>query len=68
MPERDAVRLNFSARNLLLLNVTLGAIMFGVARNLTTEDLRRLVRHPRPALLGGRSQFLLLPTVTFLLG
>ncbi|MFB6279676.1 MAG: hypothetical protein ABEK75_09235 [Salinibacter sp.] len=35
----DAVRLNFSAQNLLLLNVALGVIMFGVALNLMTEKL-----------------------------
>lgn len=67
MSEIDAVRLNFSAQNLLLLNVTLGVIMFGVALNLTVEDFKRLARHPRPALIGVCSQFLLLPAVTFLL-
>ena len=67
MPEIDAVRLNFSAQNLLLLNVTLGVIMFGVALNLTVKDFKRLARHPRPALIGVCAQFLLLPAVTFLL-
>ena len=67
MPELDAVRLNFSPQSLLLLNITLGVIMFGVALNLTVEDFRRLARHPRPALVGVCSQFLLLPAVTFLL-
>jgi len=67
MSEIDAVRLNFSAQNLLLLNVTLGVIMFGVALNLTTEDFKRLARHPRPALVGVCAQFLLLPAITFLL-
>ena len=65
MPEIDAVRLNFSAQNLLLLNVSLGFIMFGVALNLTTEDFARLVRNPKPALVGVASQFLLLPALTF---
>jgi BASS family bile acid:Na+ symporter len=67
MPEIDAVRLNFSAQNLLLLNVSLGVIMFGVALNLTVEDFKRLARHPRPALVGVCAQFLLLPAGTFLL-
>ncbi len=67
MPEIDAVRLNFSAQNLLLLNVSLGVIMFGVALTLTVEDFKRLARHPRSALIGVCSQFLLLPAVTFLL-
>jgi BASS family bile acid:Na+ symporter len=47
MPEIDAFRLNFSAQSLLLLNVSLGVIMFGVALTLTTEDFRRLARQPR---------------------
>jgi BASS family bile acid:Na+ symporter len=67
MPEIDAVRLNVGTESLLLLNVSLGVIMFGVALTLTTEDFRRLARHPRPALLGMCSQFLFLPAVTFLL-
>lgn len=44
MPDIDAVRLHVSAQNLLLLNVSLGVIMFGVALTLTTEDFRRLAR------------------------
>jgi BASS family bile acid:Na+ symporter len=67
MSEIDAVRINFSAQNLLLLNVSLGLIMFGVALNLTTEDFRRLVRNPRSALVGVCAQFVVLPAVTFLL-
>ena len=61
----DAVRLNFSPQNLLLLNVSLGVIMFGVALNLTVDDFRRLFRNPRPALVGIGSQFFLLPALTF---
>lgn len=67
MSEIDAVRINFSAQNLLLLNVSLGFIMFGVALNLTVEDFKRLFRNPRPALIGLLSQFLVLPALTFLL-
>ena len=67
MPEIDAVRLNFSAQNLLLLNLTLGVIMFGVALQLTIQDFRRLFSTPRPVLVGIVAQFLLLPALTFLL-
>ncbi|MFB6098799.1 MAG: bile acid:sodium symporter family protein, partial [Salinibacter sp.] len=66
MSEIDAVRLNFSAQSLLL-NVTLGVIMFGVALTLTIEDFKRLARQPQPALIGVCAQFLLLPAVTFLM-
>jgi len=64
MAEIDAVRIHFSAQNLLLLNVSLGVIMFGVALTLTVEDFRRLVRNPRPALVGLCAQFLVLPALT----
>jgi len=67
MAEIDAVRINFSAQNLLLLNVSLGFIMFGVALNLTVADFRRLIRNPKPALVGVCSQFFVLPALTFLL-
>jgi len=65
MSEIDAVRIHFSEQNLLLLNLSLGFIMFGVALNLVADDFRRLVRNPRPALVGIASQFLLLPALTF---
>ena len=65
MPEIDAVRINFSAQNLLLLNVSLSLIMFGVALNLTVEDFRRLFRNPKSAVVGVCSQFLVLPALTF---
>jgi BASS family bile acid:Na+ symporter len=67
MAEIDAVRINFSAQNLLLLNVSLGFIMFGVALNLTVDDFWRLIRNPKPALVGVCSQFFVLPALTFLL-
>lgn len=67
MPEIDAVRINFSTQNLLLLNVSLGFIMFGVALSLTVEDFKRLFRDPKPALVGIAAQFVVLPALTFLL-
>jgi BASS family bile acid:Na+ symporter len=67
MSEIDAVRINFSEQNLLFLNLTLGFIMFGVALNLTVDDFRRLLRNPRPALVGVVSQFVVLPALTFAL-
>lgn len=67
MSEIDAVRINFSAQNLMLLNVSLGVIMFGVALNLTVEDFTTLFRHPKAVLVGVCSQYVLLPAVTFLI-
>lgn len=61
----DDIRLNFSEGGLLYMNITLAAIMFGVALEIRVENFRKLFFNPRPALLGIFSQFLLLPTLTF---
>ena len=63
----DQIRLNFSADNKLLLNLTIACIMFGVALELTPADFKRLFSHPRAVLVGIASQFLLMPLITFLL-
>ncbi|MEZ4463112.1 MAG: bile acid:sodium symporter family protein [bacterium] len=61
----DAVRLSFSDDSLVLLNIILGLIMFGVALDLTVEDFRRVARSPRSAAVGLLSQFIILPALTF---
>jgi BASS family bile acid:Na+ symporter len=63
----DEVRLNFSDDNKFLLNLAIAFIMFGVALELKPEDFKRLVRQPRPVLVGIVSQFLVMPLLTFLL-
>lgn len=63
----DQVQLNFNESTLLLLNVLIGLIMFGVALDIRVDDFKRVVRDPRGPLIGLGAQFLLLPAVTFLL-
>jgi BASS family bile acid:Na+ symporter len=63
----DQVQLNFNESSLLLLNVLIGLIMFGVALDIRVEDFRRVVRDPRGPLIGLGAQFVLLPAFTFLL-
>ncbi|MDH3306223.1 MAG: bile acid:sodium symporter family protein [Acidimicrobiia bacterium] len=63
----DQVELNFSEGTLVLLNVLIGLIMFGVALDIRRDDFRRVVRDPRGPLIGLGAQFLLLPAFTFLL-
>lgn len=63
----DQVTLNFSAANLFYLNLSLGFIMFGVAINLRVSDFLMVLRMPKSILAGVLSQFLILPTLTFLL-
>ena len=48
----DAVRLNFSQGDLLLLNLALALIMYGVALDLRWSDFKYLIQHPKAFFLG----------------
>ncbi len=61
----DAVRLNFSQGDLLLLNLALALIMYGVALDLRWSDFKYLIHHPKSFFLGVFSQFLALPFLTW---
>lgn len=63
----DTLRLHLNDSGLLVMNISLAVIMFGVALKLTIQDFRRLVANPKSALVGVASQFLFLPAVTFLI-
>lgn len=63
----DALRLNLGGGGLLIMNVSLAVIMFGVALELTVTDFKNVVRNPKSAVVGLFSQFLLLPLLTFLI-
>jgi len=63
----DALRLNFSADSLFLLNICLGVIMFGIALDIDTQDFKILLKNPKAALVGLLSQFFVLPLLTYLL-
>ncbi len=63
----DDVQLNFSQNGLLILNITLAFVMFGVALEIKPDHFRKLLNNPRSVLVGVFSQFLLLPFLTFLL-
>ncbi len=67
LQEIDHVRLNFSEEGRHLLNITIAFIMFGVALELSLDDFKRLIKSPKPALVGIFSQFIALPLLTFLL-
>ena len=47
MQTLDTVTLNFDPASLVLLNVILAAVMFGVALDLTPRDFTRLTKIPR---------------------
>lgn len=63
----DALELNLGGGGLMIMNVSLAFIMFGVAMELTVQDFRDLARQPKSTLAGMFSQFLFLPAITFLL-
>ncbi|MFN1836191.1 bile acid:sodium symporter family protein [Balneola sp. MJW-20] len=63
----DTLQLNLGTGGLMIMNVSLAVIMFGVALELTLDDFRNLVKHPKSTLVGVFSQFVLLPALTFLM-
>ncbi len=63
----DNIRLNFSEGSLLFMNITLAAIMFGVALEIRIQNFRDIMKYPKSAMLGIGSQFIILPALTFML-
>jgi bile acid:Na+ symporter, BASS family len=63
----DAIRLNFNPQGLLIINITLAFIMFGVALEIKVEHFRQIINRPKSVLVGFGSQFILLPALTFLI-
>ncbi|MCL2074553.1 MAG: bile acid:sodium symporter family protein [Marinilabiliaceae bacterium] len=63
----DWIRLNFSSGSLLIMNITIAFIMFGVALGIKISGFRELIKNPKLVLIGWSSQFILLPALTFLL-
>lgn len=61
------ITVDFSNQSLVLLNICLGIIMFGIALGINPRDFKFVLKHPKGALTGILSQFLLLPLFTFLL-
>jgi BASS family bile acid:Na+ symporter len=67
LEDLDKSTLNFNQDSLLLLNVSLAIIMFGVALDLKTKDFKYIGNNPKPFILGIISQFFFLPLLTLLL-
>tara|TARA_R110002073_G_scaffold306012_5_gene475170 strand:+ start:11393 stop:12343 length:951 start_codon:yes stop_codon:yes gene_type:complete len=62
----DNIKINFDTESLWILNIALAIIMFGVALAITTDDFKRLIKKPKILLVGIFSQFILLPSLTFI--
>ncbi|MCE7792851.1 bile acid:sodium symporter family protein [Salipaludibacillus sp. CUR1] len=67
MMDIDYVLLNFNPASLMVLNIFIGFVMFGVALDLKIEDFKNAFTTPKPMLIGLFAQFFLLPAFTFLL-
>ena len=63
----DTSKLNFNQDALLILNISLAIIMFGVALDLKLSDFKYVAKHPKSFIAGLLSQFLFLPALTLLL-
>jgi BASS family bile acid:Na+ symporter len=67
MTPLDDVVLNFNPSSLILLNVILAFVMFGVALDLTIDDFARLMNAKRAFLIGIFAQFIFMPAATLAL-
>ncbi len=63
----DQVRLNFNPQGLLVINIAIVLMMFGVALDLKLEDFKRIIISPKAPGIGLVAQFMFLPALTFLL-
>lgn len=60
------VRIAFDSESVMLLNIILALMMFGVSLTLKTEDFLRVARAPKATLVGLFAQFLMLPAFSCL--
>ncbi len=60
----DLVKINFSADQLILLNICLAFLVFGVALDIRISDFKRVITQPKAAITGLICQLLLLPILT----
>ena len=61
----DDIVLNFNPGTLVILNVVLGLIMFGIALDTTVDDFKVVARKPKPFVIAILAQLIVLPAVTF---
>lgn len=63
----DQIKLNFSPSGIAAINMAIGLMMLGVALELKKEDFLRVIRNPKPPLIGLMAQFILFPAFSYLL-
>jgi bile acid:Na+ symporter, BASS family len=60
----DQIQLNFSPASLMVLNVILAFILFGIALDLKFNDFRRIASMPKEVAVGLSGQIIILPLLT----
>lgn len=63
----DKIRLNLGSGSMMVINITIAFVMFGIALNMRLDGFKELMKKPRSLIAGVISQFILLPALTFLL-
>lgn len=63
----DHISLNFNEQGLLLMNIGIAFIMFGVALGIKVRNFTRVLIQPKAVITGFIAQFFLLPAMTFLM-
>jgi len=63
----DDIRINFEGDKLLLMNLCLAFVMFGIALDMSMKDFRRVFEFPKAVAVGLSSQLIMLPLATFIL-
>lgn len=67
MNDLDTIKISFSEHGLMVLNIILGFILFGIALELKKEDFINLVKKKKTTFVGLSAHFILLPFLTFTL-
>lgn len=67
MQQLDDVHINFDNNGIVILNIALAIVMFGVALGISIKDFKALFRQPKVVLVGILAQFILLPFLTFVI-
>ncbi|MBU0807336.1 bile acid:sodium symporter family protein [Pseudomonas sp. GWSMS-1] len=62
----EAVHIQFDPSSLVLINIIVAVMMFGVSLDLRGEDFKRILLAPKAPVIGLIAQFLLLPALTCL--
>lgn len=63
----DSVVILFDRRSVILLNMCVSFIMFGVALDIDLDDFKKVAKTPKLPIVGLISEYLILPTLTLLL-